>query len=138
MGFLSILSDVIKPVTQLIDNLSTSDKEKGELRNELTRIENTFAEKVLEYESKLLQFQSDIIVAEAKGESALQRSWRPISMLVLLTLVVLDSFGWLKNPLAPEAWTLLQVGIGGYVIGRSAEKIVPNIIKRVKKGGTNG
>jgi len=138
MGFLSILGDVIKPVTQLIDNLSTSDKEKGELRNELTRIENTFAEKVLEYESKLLQYQSDIIVAEAKGESALQRSWRPISMLVLLVLVVLDSFGWLANPLAPEAWTLLQVGIGGYIIGRSAEKIVPAVVKQLKKDGSNG
>ena len=44
-------------------------------------------------------------------------------MLSFLVLVVLDSLGWLPSPLAPEAWTLLQIGLGGYVAGRSAEKV---------------
>jgi hypothetical protein len=44
-------------------------------------------------------------------------------MLTFLALVVFDSFGWLPNPLANEAWTLLQIGLGGYVAGRSAEKM---------------
>jgi len=43
-------------------------------------------------------------------------------MLVFLGLVVADSFGWLPNPLPPQAWTLLQIGLGGYVVGRSVEK----------------
>ncbi|MCS7280543.1 MAG: hypothetical protein NZ583_02795 [Desulfobacterota bacterium] len=30
----------------------------------------------------------------------------------------------------PDMWTLLEIGIGGYVVGRSAEKIV----KTWKKG----
>jgi hypothetical protein len=45
-------------------------------------------------------------------------------MLTFLALVVFDSFGLLSSKLAPEAWTLLQLGLGGYVVGRSAEKLI--------------
>jgi len=135
MGFLSILGDIIKPVTQLVDDLHTSGEEKSTLRNELTKIENAMAEKILEYESKMVEMQSNIIMSEAKGESWIQRSWRPITMLTFLALAVFDSFGWLPNKLAPEAWTLLQLGLGGYVIGRSAEKIVPAIAAQFGQKG---
>ena len=50
-------------------------------------------------------------------------------MLTFLFLVVCDSFGWLTFRLAAEAWTLLQIGMGGYVIGRSCEKVLPQILK---------
>jgi len=39
-------------------------------------------------------------------------------------LVILDSVSLLLNKLAPQAWTLLSIGLGGYVVGRSAEKVV--------------
>jgi len=57
----------------------------------------------------------------------MQRNWRPITMLTFLVLVVCDSFGLLKFRLSNEAWTLLQIGLGGYVIGRTGEKIVDKI-----------
>ena len=47
-------------------------------------------------------------------------------------LVICDSFGWLANPLAPQAWTLLQIGLGGYVVGRSAEKVGVPIVEALK------
>ena len=36
MGVLDFLSGIVKPITDLIDNLSTSDEERGKLQNELT------------------------------------------------------------------------------------------------------
>lgn len=48
-------------------------------------------------------------------------------MLSFLTLVILDSFGLLVFRLSDEAWLLLQIGLGGYVVGRSAEKMLPAI-----------
>lgn len=83
--------------------------------------------KTLDITTKLIEMQSNVIVAEAQGQSWLQRNWRPITMMVFLVLVVLNSFGWLKNPLAPQAWTLLSIGLGGYVVGRSAEKVVDKL-----------
>lgn len=78
----------------------------------------------LEQQGQLAELQAatQVIVAEASG-SWLQQSWRPITMLVFLVLVVCDSFGLLAFRLAEQAWTLLQIGLGGYVVGRSAEKV---------------
>ena len=113
----------------MIDNLTTTDEERGKLKNEMTKIENEFLGKALEYEAKLLDSQGRIVEAEAKGQSWLQRNWRPITMITFLVLVVLDSFGVLAFRLSEQAWLLLQIGLGGYVIGRSGEKIVSNIKK---------
>ena len=129
MGVLDFLSGIVKPITDLIDNLSTSDEEREKLQNELTKIENEFLGKALEYESKLLESQSHVVEAEAKGQSWLQRNWRPITMLTFLILVVCDSFGWLAFRLSNEAWVLLQIGLGGYLVGRTGEKIVDKIKK---------
>ena len=127
MNILSFIGEIFKPAAKLIDDLHTSDEEKLTLKNKLTVIQNEMHSKVIDYETKLLASQSSIIIAEASGQSWMQRSWRPITMLTFLGLVVCDSFGWLANPLAAEAWTLLQIGLGGYVVGRSGEKIINQI-----------
>jgi len=88
---------------------------------------------VLEYEKTLLSKQAQIITAEAQGNSWLQRSWRPITMLTFLVLVCLDAFGWLAFRLSDQAWVLLQIGLGGYVIGRSGEKIAKPVITAMQK-----
>ena len=134
MGILSFLGGAIKPVTDLIDSLHTSGEEKGKLKNELTKLENEISSQILTYETKLMDVQAKVITAEATGASWMQRNWRPITMLTFLVLVVCDSFGLLAFRLAAEAWTLLQIGLGGYVVGRSAEKIVPKIVDLVKNG----
>jgi hypothetical protein len=132
MGILSFISGIFKPAADLVDSLHTSEEEKLNLKKELTVVENQFAGKVLDYEMKLMESQASIIKAETTGHSWLQRNWRPITMLTFLVLVVLDSFGWLVSDLAPEAWTLLKIGLGGYVIGRSAEKIAPSVTEAIK------
>lgn len=129
MGILSFISDIFKPAAKLVDDLSTSKEEKLKLKNEFFEIEHKLQEKILDYESKLLEAQSSIAKAEATGKSWMQRNWRPITMLTFLILVVLDSFGLLNVDLHPKAWTLLQIGLGGYVVGRSAEKIIPSLVK---------
>jgi len=130
MSFLTILSAAVGPVTKLIDSLHTSEAERGQLQNALARMQIDFGSEVLNFEAQLTEARAKIITAEAQGASWMQRSWRPITMLTFLTLVVCDSFGLLAFRLAPEAWTLLQLGLGGYVVGRSAEKIVPMLARK--------
>jgi len=132
MSIFNFISEIIKPVTDMVDDLHTSEEEKLTLKTKMQSIQNEMAMKVLGYEQKLMEVQGNVIMAEASGGSWIQRSWRPITMLVFLALVVMDSFGWLANPLAPQAWTLLQIGLGGYVVGRSAEKAGPAIAKALK------
>jgi hypothetical protein len=96
------------------------------------------AQSTVDYESKLLDAKSSIITAEAKSDSWIARNWRPITMLTFLVLIVCDSFGVLHQPLAPQMWTLLQLGLGGYVVGRSVEKtagpLVGAIVTAMKPG----
>ena len=127
MSIFDFLGSAIKPITDLIDNLTTTDAEKKQLKNELVKIQNNMSMKLLEYQGKLLDSQSKLIEAEAKGQSWLQRNWRPIPMITFLVLVVCDSFGILAFRLSNQAWLLLQIGLGGYVVGRSGEKIVDKI-----------
>ena len=124
MSIFSFISEIFAPAAKLIDAVHTSTEEKLKLKNQFEVIQNAIAAKHIEYETQLLQAQASVVNSEAQGASSLQRNWRPITMLVFLGLVVCDSFGWLANPLASEAWTLLQIGLGGYVTGRSAEKLM--------------
>lgn len=129
MSVLKVISGLFDPVAKLVDDVHTSTEEKQVLQAKMKEIELSTLIEVLGYERQLMESQRDIIVAEAQGGSWLQKSWRPITMLTFLGLVVMDSFGWLANPLANEAWVLLQIGLGGYVVGRSAEKIVPKVME---------
>ena len=123
MNWFSLVGSIFKPAAELIDNLHTSDEEKLEIKQKMFELQNQAFMKAEEYESQLLDAKKTIITAEAQSQSVLARNWRPITMLSFLVLVVADSLGMLPNPLAPEAWTLLQIGLGGYVVGRSAEKV---------------
>ena len=130
MSIINMVGELFKPVTKIVDDLHTSDEEKFVIKKEMAKLESDIQVRVLDYEKQMIQSKSSIISAEANGQSWLQRNWRPITMLTFLGLVVCDSFGLLTFRLAPEAWTLLQIGMGGYVIGRSCEKILPSILKK--------
>lgn len=122
MKFLDLVVGIFKPAAELIDALHTSEEEKLQKKNELLQIQAAAMDAALQYEKDLMNAQADIVHAEASSEHWLTATWRPIVMLGLFSLVMMDSFGWLPNRLSEEAWLLLQVGIGGYVAGRSLEK----------------
>jgi len=127
------LTGLLNPVTKLVDDLHTSEEERLQIKSGLFQIQATLAARMMEYEARLVEAKAKVITAEANGQSWMQRNWRPITMLTFLFLVVADTFGWTAFRLAPEAWTLLQIGLGGYVIGRSAEKITPKITEVMRK-----
>lgn len=143
MNILGIISQITGPVTSLIDSLHTSDAEKGAIRNELVKIQNEMSARLLEYESKLMEAKKSIILAETQGQSWLQRNWRPVLMLVIVAIVAnnyllvpyLALFGVPAVTLElPESlWGLMTLGVGGYIGGRTVEKIAPQITEILRK-----
>jgi len=122
-----ITGDVIKAVGGVIDNLFTTDEERIRAKNEVFKI-------LKEKELELQEMQKEIIVAEARG-NWLQRSWRPIVMLgfafiVMYNKFIAPAFGLPNAELENEFWNLLQLGVGGYVIGRTAEKIAKDVVNK--------
>ena len=81
---------------------------------------------LIETKSSELEAQAKIVLAEAQG-SWLQRNWRPLLMITFAGLVVAHWFGF-TAPNIPESvqnslLNIVMVGVGGYVMGRSAEKV---------------
>ena len=124
----TLITDIFSPAMNLIDELHTSEDERLSAKSRMLALQIRAAAQAQEYDKQLLESRTRIIEAEI-GSGWLANSWRPISMLVLLGLVVADSFGLLAFRLSEDAWTLFQIGLGGYVVGRSGEKIVREIKK---------
>jgi hypothetical protein len=117
-------SNVIGEIGKVIDNLFTNDEERINAKNKIIQI-------LKEKELELQKMQTDIILSESKG-NWLQRSWRPILMLsfgfiIIYTKFIAQVFSLPIPLLEPEFWNLLKIGIGGYVVGRSGEKIVDKL-----------
>ena len=134
MHIFSFITGIIKPVTTLIDKLHTSKEEKMILQNEINKVIYQLQEKILTYETRMMESQAAIISAEAKGDSWIQKTWRPITMFVFLFIITWNyifspMFGLDALPLPDQIWTLIKIGLGGYIGGRSLEKIVPGIAK---------
>lgn len=136
LGLADFVSGIFKPAAELVDAVHTSEEERSQLHNVLGQIQVSAMAKILGYEAQIAEARSRVIEAEAKGESWLQRSWRPAVMLTFATLIVGDFLG-LSAPGLSEAvklrlYDIIELGLGGYVIGRSAEKVVPRAISAWK------
>mgnify|MGYP000052596818 FL=1 len=80
--------------------------------------------------------RADIIKAEASSESWLAQSWRPILMLTFGALIVARWMGFAAPGISEDEilklLSIVELGLGGYVVGRTVEKIVPSITNALK------
>lgn len=116
------VGDLAKDIRQAITG-DLSPEDKARLESRLIVLEG----KSIEAAAKVDEIRGQIIIAEAQGESWLQRNWRPLLMLWFAGLVGAYWLGY-TAPNLPETAVeklleIIQVGIGGYVLGRSAEKV---------------
>ena len=81
--------------------------------------------------------QADIVKAEAQSEHWLTACWRPILMLTFGGLIVARWLGFsapnISDAEVLKLWNIVELGLGGYVIGRSVEKVMPAIAGSLKK-----
>jgi len=132
MNILAVIKDIFAPAAKLVDDLHTSEEEKLAIKAQMLGTYGRALEAGYEYSQKELETKGRVIEAEAKSEHWITSTWRPITMLTFVALVVADQTGLLAFRLADEAWGLLQLGLGGYVVGRSVEKVVPDVINALK------
>lgn len=108
-------------------------------KDELRRLElqQALQAAVLERSAEIEKAAAAVVKAEAEGHSWLQRNWRPLTMITFVSLIVARWFGWsapnLSEPEALKLWDIVEIGLGGYVIGRSAEKLLPTLVETMGK-----
>ena len=108
--------------------------------NKAGEIEREIRLSLLENEEKLENMRGQIVLAEANSGSWLTSTWRPLLMMVIVSIIALNYLIFplisltlgvpLEIDLPSELWTLLNIGVGGYVVGRSGEKITETITGR--------
>lgn len=111
---------------KLIERIFPNPAERDRARLELVAMQQAG-------ELQEIATRMQAIVAEAQSQHWLAANWRPITMLVFVFIVFNNlvivpyaaAFGWTAAPVLemPEnLWALIQLGLGGYVVGRSVEK----------------
>ena len=132
-----LFAGLVKPVTGLISEAIEYKDKKNEIAFKVQQLMDDASARATEMAKAELEQKASIIRAEATGHSWLQRNWRPMMMLWLAFILGMYWFGYTPPNLSQDTinhlFDLLKLGIGGYVAGRSAEKIVPGVIQALKK-----
>ncbi len=132
-----IWTSLIKPVAALFTKGLDIVDDMVPDKDLATKLKAALQEKILEIAhtefTTLVQSRSQVLLAEIQGKSWLQRNWRPLLMaefgVIILNNYILNP--WLNAlfgfniilEIPPDMWSLLKLGLTGYVVGRSAEKI---------------
>lgn len=117
-------------VGKVVANLFPDPAERAKAEAEALR-------QLLEHQGEIEQAAAKIIQTEAASTHWLAANWRPLTMLVFAGLIVARWFGWAAPGLAEaeylKLWSIVEFGLGGYVVGRSVEKIAPSIAGALKR-----
>jgi predicted MFS family arabinose efflux permease len=131
LGVLPVIGPIVEKaigvVDQLVPDKDLKEKLKSELESQMMTLDHNILEKEIESKAK-------IIVAETQGLSWLQRNWRPILMLTIVAIIAnnyviypylsLFTTKAVVLELPDPLYNLMAIGVGGYIAGRSGEKIV--------------
>jgi len=126
----------IAPLAKILFN--TIDKAVAD-KDLAAKLKNDLQTQLLQSHTQELTAAARVIEAEAKA-GWFAASWRPLLMYVLIFVLV---FNYIFAPvikmisghivgfeLPGDVWTLLQIGLGGYVVGRSSESIARTLVNR--------
>lgn len=132
------LTGILEGVGGIIGKFVVDPGEKLKASQELLKLQLDFQAKLIEADAEIAKAQAGVITTEAGSGNWLAASWRPLLMLtftyiILHNFVLAPVFHWTVVQIPPDMWTLLNIGVGGYVVGRSAEKTLPVVATILKK-----
>lgn len=121
---------LLQPVlAKVVGNLFPDPEQRAKAEQDMTLA-------LLQHQDKIEQAAAQIINTEAASTHWLAANWRPLTMLVFVALIVARWFGWAAPNLSEaeylKLWSIVEFGLGGYVVGRSVEKIAPSIAEAIK------
>ena len=144
-SIVEIIGKATDSIANIFDESFTSKEEKIDAKNRTIKIVNEAQKSISEHHLKEQEIQAETIKTEMEG-NWLQRSWRPILALMFGFIVVCNFFIFpvvqifLRDELFAKLiekgqsnenfWNLLFIMIGGYTVGRSAEKVAEKVKKK--------
>jgi hypothetical protein len=130
------IAGIVEGIGSVLGKFVTDPNAKLQAQLELSKLEMEFREKVLAADVEYAKAQAGVITTEAGSKNWLASSWRPILMLTF-TYIILHNYVLAPLFHAPavaipaDMWELLRIGMGGYVVGRTVEKVAPSIAQAI-------
>jgi hypothetical protein len=135
LGALGAIAPLAKMLFSTVDK-AIPDKDLAE------KLKAQLNTQLLQSSTEEIKAAASIVEAEAKSHWFVA-SWRPLLMYVLIFILV---WNYILGPviriftgtiitfeLPGDVWTLLNIGLGGYVVGRSGESIARTLAKKGDK-----
>jgi hypothetical protein len=131
------IGSIIDLVKDGLDKWGPADKTAvAQMKAQLDQLKESDDAKAASDEIQLQLAALANVQAEAKGESWLQRNWRPMTALFLVGLVGAYWFGWtapnLTQITVDDLFGLVKICLGGYYASRGMEKIAPHVVEAVR------
>jgi hypothetical protein len=128
---LNVLIPALAPIIgKIVGNLFPDPEMKAKAEAEALQ-------QLMTHQAQIEQAAAQIIQTEAASTHWLAANWRPLLMLTFGFLIVARWFGYAAPELSEaeylKLWGIVEFGLGGYVIGRSVEKIAPSIADAIRK-----
>lgn len=143
MSILAFLQSAFKPAVELIDDLHTSEEEKLTMKASILGIQAGLMGEAMSLEKTVIESKTAIITTEAKSDSWLTKNMRPLVVSMFSLAVMAYWFG--LTPTDPstglstipltiiqDMYTVVKIGLGGYITSRGAEKIIPAVASALK------
>ena len=147
IGLIGTLLNVINgPLGTVVEKYFDNQADRDAFKNAVEL-------EVLKNQKQIADQAGNIVLAEAQSEHKITAIWRPVMMLIFVSIIaihllivpyILTPALWLIGvpipelmPIPEQVWTLLSIGIGGYVGGRSIEKAAGNVAKAIKRNKQN-
>jgi len=124
-------------VKGIIDSTSLPKNEAKKIAAQVENMIQETSNQIIELAKADLESKTKIIVAEAQGESWIQRTWRPIVAMGCFLVVFGRGFSLLPPLLFGETemklMEMLFMFMGGYAGGRTIEKSVGSVAEAISK-----
>lgn len=113
---------------KIIDRLWPDPKAADAAKLEIFKMTQSGEMQKMMADTEVAKAAAGVVEAEAKSESWLTRTWRPITMLIFVSLITARMFGWTSKDLSMEEelklWELVEIGLNGYIFLRGGKQIV--------------
>ena len=131
MIMIQALIPALAPIIgQIVGSLFPDPTEKAKAEAEAMR-------QLLAHQGEIEAAAAKIIQTEAASTHWLAANWRPLTMITFTALIVARWMGWVAPNLSEaeylKLWSIIEFGLGGYVVGRSVEKISGPIADAIRK-----
>ena len=145
----AIIGTIASAAVQLFKSRNEDRMDARELERVEAEIEYAVTAAMEKNRAQIEQASADIVKAEVEGQGA-SAKWRPHMMYWLMGMIsIIPIFALLEitfgvplvstfigglSQVPGPFWTLLTVGMGGYIGGRTVEKTAKTVVEGMKMG----